>query len=141
MIIKQFDAGSKYFFYNYPGFSSKDIDVICITNDKNVPYWRLIRYPGVDHFYIWNTTKEQHIEQSLKRGSYFLGQFLIPEFNEYIGFTIEDLPRLEPLLRLLDEKHQYEAIIYNSYLENGEFKLTQQQRDQAYLSYKKSRVV
>ena len=141
MIIKQFDAGSKYFFCSYPGFSPKDIDVICITNDKNVPYWRLIRYPGVDHFYLWNTTKEQHIEQSLKRGSYFLGQFLIPEFNEYIGFTIEDLPRLAPLVPQLDDKHYYEKIIYDSYLENGVFVLTQEQRNLAYSEYKKARTM
>lgn len=139
MIIKQFDAGSAYFFYTYPDFKSKDIDIICITDDQNVPYWRLIRSPGIDRFYLLNVTKEKHIQASLRRSGYFLGQFLIPEFNEYIGFTIEDLPRLEPLLGLLDEKHQYEAIIYNSYLENGEFKLTQEQREQAYLSYKKSR--
>jgi hypothetical protein len=53
-----------------------------------------------------------------------IGKFLIPEFNELINFTIDDLPRLEPLLNRLDDKHKYEKIIYDSYIENNAFVLT-----------------
>jgi hypothetical protein len=68
-----------------------------------------------------------------------LGKFLIPEFNEKIGFTIEDLPRMKPLIEKLDDKHKYEELIFNSYIKNNAFTLTSRQREQAYKSYKESR--
>jgi hypothetical protein len=39
--------------------------------------------------------------------------------------TIADLKQLQPLIDALDQKHQYEAIIYNSYLKNKAFVLTE----------------
>ena len=78
---------------------------------------------------------------------YFLGKpngmcicfFLTPEVAKEINLTIEDLPRLAPILKKLDSKHKYLEIIYNAYLENGSFTLTQEQRDEAYKSYRLSR--
>ena len=66
-------------------------------------------------------------------------KFLTPEFNEAIGFTIKDLPKVKPLIDKLDEKHLYAKIIYEAYLENGSFTLTQEQRDKAYEEYKRLR--
>ena len=68
-----------------------------------------------------------------------VGKFLIPEFCEEIGMTIEDLPKLRPLIEKLDDGHKYEEIIFNSYIENGAFILTDEQRLKAYNSYKESR--
>jgi hypothetical protein len=68
-----------------------------------------------------------------------VGKFLVPEFCEEIGFTVEQLPLLKPLIDRLDSKHLYEQVIYNAYLENGDFTLTQEQRDNAYKSYKMTR--
>jgi hypothetical protein len=68
-----------------------------------------------------------------------VGKFLVPEFCAAIGFTIEDLPQLKPLIDILDNKHKYEEIIFNSYLKNGSFTLTDEQRERAYKSYKNSR--
>jgi len=70
-----------------------------------------------------------------------IGKFLIPEVCAFIGFTIEDLPKLKVLVDRLDTKHKYEEIIYNSYLENNSFTLTEEQRNLAYKSYKESRSV
>jgi hypothetical protein len=39
----------------------------------------------------------------------------------------------------LDIKHLYEKVIYNSYIENKSFVLTDEQRDKAYLLYKQGR--
>jgi hypothetical protein len=39
----------------------------------------------------------------------------------------------------LNDKHKYEEIIYNSYIKNSSFTLTDTQRDRAYKSYKESR--
>ena len=66
-------------------------------------------------------------------------RFLIPPFNKAIDFTIEDLPRLKPLRDKLDDKHLYEKIIYESYLENNSFTLTEDQRLKAYKKYKETR--
>ena len=70
-----------------------------------------------------------------------VGKYLIPEFCNQIGFTVEDLPKVKSLLTKLDDKHKYEEIIYNSYITNGSFTLTQEQRDEAYKLYKESRGV
>jgi hypothetical protein len=39
----------------------------------------------------------------------------------------------------MDEKHSYEKIIYNAYLENGAFFITKKQLNEAYEEYKKYR--
>jgi hypothetical protein len=68
-----------------------------------------------------------------------VGKFLIPEFCEYIGFTIDELPSLKEYFDKMDDKHKYEQIIFESYLQNHSFTLTQEQRDKAYQEYKKYR--
>ena len=68
-----------------------------------------------------------------------IGKFLVPEFCNEIGFSIEDLRELVPLIEKLDKKHKYEEIIFNAYLENGAFILTDEQRAAAYKSYRESR--
>lgn len=69
----------------------------------------------------------------------FLGKFLVPEFCKEIQFSIEDLKQLDNLIILLDDKHQYEKMIYDCYLENNDFILTKEQKDKIYNEYKKSR--
>jgi hypothetical protein len=49
------------------------------------------------------------------------------------------LLKLKPLIDTLDEAHLYEQVIYESYLINGDFYLTQEQRDLAYTKYKEAR--
>ena len=41
-----------------------------------------------------------------------IGKFLVPEFCEIIGMTINDLPYLYPLIEVLDDRHKYEEIIF-----------------------------
>lgn len=65
-----------------------------------------------------------------------LGKFLVPTFIEAIGFTIDDLKKLQPLLDNLDDKHKYEKVIYNTYIQNNDFTLTDEQLQKAYLKYK-----
>ena len=69
----------------------------------------------------------------------FIGKFLVPDFAKEIGLTIEDLKELEFLTNNLDERHLYEKIIYDSYIENGDFVLTDEQRLKAYNEYKRLR--
>ena len=132
--------GSRYFFQDYEGYTSHDIDKIEIVDNNEFKNVRIIRGQGKDYFYFQKRSKEQWILDTLAAElPMAVGKFLIPEFNAQIGFTIEDLPRLKPQFDKLDEKHWYERIIYNAYLENGGFFLTQEQRDRAYESYKKTR--
>ena len=68
-----------------------------------------------------------------------MGKFLVPEIAECIGFTLDHLRKLSPVVERLDEKHAYERIIYEAYLTNNGFFLTKDQRDLAYESYRASR--
>ena len=132
--------GSRYFFQDYPDYTSHDIDKIEIVNNNEFKNVRIIRGQGKDYFFFQERSKEQWILDTLAAElPMAVGKFLIPEFVREIGFTIKDLPRLKPQFDKLDEKHWYERIIYNAYLENGDFVLTQEQRDQAYAEYKRSR--
>lgn len=135
--------GSKYFFSCYDDFKSKDVDEIQIVETDEFKQVRQISGGGKCLFQMKrHSSKEDYIEWALKSQiGMVVGKFLVPEFCKEIGFTIDDLSRLAPLIERLDDKHQYEAIIYDSYLQNGEFSLTPTQRDAAYKSYKESRGV
>ena len=132
--------GSNYFFHQYSDFKSTDIDKIELVDTNEFKEKRIIRGQGKDYFYLKRKPKEQLIQDALKSNlPMVVGKFLIPEFNKQISFTIEDLPRLQPLIDKLDEKHKYEEIIYNAYIENKSFTLTEEQRDAAYRRYKEAR--
>jgi hypothetical protein len=45
------------------------------------------------------------------------------------------LERLRPLAEKLDDKHLYEKVIYDAYIENGCWGLTDEQRAEAYRIY------
>lgn len=132
--------GSSYFFKEYPNFYPNDIDYVELIDDGSVKGLMIIRGHGEDIFRYCKKDKEDMIKDALKSDlGMVLGKFLIPEFCEEIGFTIEDLLKLEPLLDKLDDKHKYEQIIYSAYLKNQSFTLTQKQRNAAFESYKNSR--
>lgn len=133
--------GSTYFFSCYEDFEGKDIDEIQIIETNEFEQVKQITGRGKCLFQMKrHNSKEEYIEWALKSNiGMVIGKFLVPEFCEAIGFTIDDLPRLEPLIAKLDDKHKYEEIIYNSYLQNDSFTLTDEQRDRAYKSYKESR--
>lgn len=132
--------GSNYFFHQYSDFKSTDIDKIELVDTNEFKEKRVIRGQGKDYFYLKRKPKEQLIQDALKSNlPMVVGKFLIPEFNKQINFTIEDLPKIKPLIDNLDEKHKYEEIIYNAYIENKSFTLTEEQRDAAYRRYKEAR--
>lgn len=139
--MNKYLMGSKYFFSCYDDFTSKDIDEIQIIETNEFSQVRQITGQGKCLFQLRkHPSKEGYINWALQSQiGMVIGKFLIPEFNEAIGFKIEDLPRLEVLIGRLDDKHKYEEIIYNSYLKNGSFTLTDEQRERAYKSYKQSR--
>ncbi len=133
--------GSTYFFQCYSDFKSKDIDMIEIVDDPNVKNVAILRGQGLDYYYFKRRSKEQWIKDALNsKLALFICKFLIPEFNNLIGFTIEDLPLLYPQIEKLDEKHSYVKIIFDSYIKNKSFTLTDEQRLEAYKEYKRTRI-
>jgi hypothetical protein len=133
--------GSGYFFSCYDDFISKDIDELEIIDTDEFNWLRQITGCGRDLFQIrLQKCVDDYIEYALRQNCPMaVGKFLIPEFCKAIGFTIKDLPKLSSLIDQLDQKHKYEEIIFNSYLKNGSFYLSDTQRDLAYKSYQESR--
>ena len=134
-------VGSSVFFNEIEGFQSKDRDYVILV-EKPVGY-DFVRQTTSSKACIFEWRKmspERFVEYSLHRGPAMqIGKFLVPEFVQEIGFTIEHLKALKPLAEKLDERHKYEKVIYDSYIENGSFELTEEQRSKAYEQYKLAR--
>ena len=137
----KFLIGSRYFFSCFEDFDSKDIDELEIIETDKFKYMRQLSGLGKCLFQLKKySSKEEYISYALTQSlGMVVGKFLVPEFCEAIGFTIEDLPRMQPLIDKLDDKHKYEKIIFDSYIKNGSFTLTTEQREEAYKNYKESR--
>lgn len=85
-------------------------------------------------------TKDEFIDIDLKvNDALKIGKYLVPEFIEYIGLTINDLHKLKPLVNKLDIKHIYEKSIYDYYIQNNNFTLTNEQLETVYNIYKNNK--
>ena len=143
--MKKITIGSNTFFKDYVGYTSHDVDYVVFEENpkqyKNFMHINL-KCKGSDTFYYRDMPKEEFIEYELKHCSKVpmaVGKFLIPELCEYKNITIEDLKRFQFAFDKIDEKHSYEKIIFESYIENNSFTLTKEQRDKAYNEYKQKR--
>lgn len=137
----KFQIGSRVFFEKYPDFESKDNDILYIMTGWDVKAAVLnFHKDGKDCFFIKDAPKEILIKETLKSKTFMrAGKFLVPQFAKYIRMTIDDLKQLAPMFDKIDNKHSYEKVIYNYYIENGDFILTDEQRQIAYEEYKKSK--
>ena len=137
----RFLVGSQYFFKDIEGFNSKDIDYLIIeTNPRD--YKEKYQISGnCQCLFKWKKmSKDDFINNVLEtKLPMEVGKFLVREVAFVIGLKINDLKKLRPVIERLDEKHKYLEVIYNSYLENGSFYLTDEQRELAYEEYKKAR--
>lgn len=139
--MSKFLIGSQYFFSCYDDFESKDTDELeIIETDK---FQHMHQLTGKDKclFQLKRySLPEEYLKWDLQSPiGMVIGKYLVPEFCKEINLTINDLARLSPLIDRLDDKHRYEKIIFDSYLSNNSFTLTDSQRDEAYKSYKESR--
>ena len=139
--IKEFRIGSAVFFECYDDYTSKDIDLLNLTDRALFGNHMMnMKLKERDIFFMPLENKDIMIYKTLTSGVPMrVGKFLVKEFADYIGLTIEDLKRLEPLFNQLDDKHKYEKIIYDAYVENNSFTLTEEQRKNAYNEYKRER--
>lgn len=140
--IKTFKIGSQVFFEGMPDYTPKDIDELCIMD--SFPFKGNVLHAnglhGKDVFFYRNLDKEGFITDTIYSDtSMKIGKMLVPEFAEWIGLTIDDLKKLSDIIDKIDDKHSYEKVIYNAYLTNGSFILTNEQREEAYKEYKKYR--
>lgn len=135
--------GSSYFFDRYDDYKLKDNDELHIVDEfifPNRTCMNMKLFDGNDIFIFKNADKQEYINDVYESGvNMKVGKFLIPEFNKYINFTIDDLKSLQPIFDDMDKKHTYERVIFESYLKNGDFFLTDEQRREAYKEYKRSR--
>lgn len=135
--------GSAPFFEKYPDYVLHDTDYMLFVNevgDKVLKIYITEDGERIDYFYYKKgITKKELIAHELedcKKKPCHAGKFLIPEVVEYFDITLKDLKLFDSAFNNLDEKHTYEKIIYDAYLSNNDFVLTDEQRDEAYNEYK-----
>lgn len=136
---QRFRVGSSYFF----GDLGTDIDEVEFEDNPKL-YKNVLQFRKTDKkrcLFKWRKmSADEFVEYTLNsKLPMEIGKFLVPEVAQYLGFTIEHLKRLEPVVKRLDPKHQYEKTIYDAYIQNNGYWLTAEQRQQAYMEYKASR--
>lgn len=136
--IKTIIVGSCAFFNKFKDFNSKDTDILHILD---YPIFgetiQVMRKNNKDEFLMYNFGKNKLIE--LINDPLQVGKFLVPEFAKYIDLTIEDIKKLEQWLNKLDDKHSYEKLIYEYYIKNNDFFLSEEQLKKVYIKYKEYR--
>lgn len=140
--MKRIITGSRAFFSGMEGFKPKDCDVIVIVNNKEVPFkWmRQTSNGSVDVFEIVRHPKAKLISHAVDKAQPMaIARFLTPAFAKEIGLHPSDLPALRPMRENLDTKHEYLGVIYDAYVSNSSFELTDDQRQAAFDVYLKCR--
>ena len=140
----RFKVGSSYFFENYLDFIPSDLDEVEFEDNPKL-YKYFMQFRKMDKsrcIFKWKKmSADDFVKYTLNtRTPMEIGKFLVPEVANYLGFTIEHLNQLKPIIDQLDDKHKYEQIIYNSYMENNDFFLTPEQKHTAYMIYKQERI-
>lgn len=134
-------VGSNVFFKDIKGFNSKDTDILeLVDNPTEFKYLRQFRFKDKCVFQWRNMPVNEFIDAELLMNvPMSVCKFLCPEFIKLKGLTIEQLKRLQPLVDKMDEKHMYLKTIYDSYIVNNDFILTDEQLNEAYKIYLKYR--
>lgn len=135
-------VGSRYFFTGIEGFTPHDYDFVKIVDKIKVPGKKYL-HTHVDGVCINNIQKmepKEYIKYAKINSPFLVCAILIPSICEEIGFNFfRDHKEIVPLLKRLSNRYSYYVVIYNSYLKNGKMKLTNKQRQEAYLQYLKYR--
>ena len=134
-------TGSSYFFSGYSGFVPRDFDYIEIVDNPDILDVELIfdENKNVVHQYRRRPKLDIILDVIKVKGNTHVCSFLIPEFAKELGITIEDLPLIEKTIDEFPPKYRYYKIIYNSYIKNNSFTLTDEQRLAAYNCYNEYR--
>ena len=139
---RRFRVGSTAFFSQYSDFVPGDVDEVEFEEEPKL-YKNVMQFRKMDKtrcLFKWRKmSADEFVEYALRsKLPMEIGKFLVPDVAGYLGFTMDHLRKLKPIVDNLDERHTYEKVIYDSYLLNGGFFLTQEQRNDAYREYKKT---
>ena len=141
----EYIVGSNAFFKGMDGFVPQDNDRLILVDDASecgIPFstHSEMRLKGNCYFFYRRLPKDEMIDNCIKsKDPIVVGKFFVPSVARDLGLTIDDLKRLEDTVTSLDKAHKYEEVIFRSYLENGDFVLTDKQREEAFRIYNNSR--
>lgn len=145
-VVKKIRVGSSVFFGDMPGYEAHDVDYVCLLDRPLVPGRQVMnmkrRTAGVlcDYFLMVDTAKEEMLRRTLEADEPLrAGKFLAPELATHLGMAVDDLRLLDTLFTRMDEKHRYEYVIYQAYLANGSWQLSESQRAEAWKAYREGR--
>lgn len=137
---KEFIVGSRAFFSDMPMFHSDNTDIVVFTDTPDgFSHYIHSAISGRDTTTWVIKPKDDFIEYAMRdlaNGLEF-GKFLVPDVVEYLGITMGDLVKLHGHFE--NKIEAYQELIYNAYITNGAFTLTDEQRDAAYKAYKEAR--
>lgn len=138
---KRFLIGSRAFFSGLDGFKPKDYDYLSFVEKGNGFTNYCQHTDGKCCRFIWVAkSKDEMLSAALQRGPAMqVGKFLVPDVAAALDLTIQDLELLRPLIDKLEPLHEYEKVIYEAYISNGSFTLTDEQRAAAFEVYKAAR--
>ena len=135
--------GSSVFFNEYNDFIPHDIDYVLFEEHPQLyKTFAHIKTKTEDVFAYKQMSKDEFLQYELehcKKAKMAVGKLLVPELVKYMNITIDDLKKFKFAIDEIQEKHSYEKIIYDAFIKNNDFILTQEQRDKAYQEYKKYR--
>lgn len=136
--MDRFIVGSNAFFSSFPDFVAHDQDVLILEDDpRDYSVSSQMRIKGNCYFRWRRMTADEFLKYHKQATlGLLLGKFLVPSFVKEIGVTIEQLKELRHLRDSLDEKHRYEKYIYDCYIENDDFVLSDEQLKKAYKIYR-----
>lgn len=138
----RFLVGSNYFFSKYNDYILHDTDYVeLLDNDVGNFYYEKRLYDKELHADIFQIkrfkTKEEQIEECILYDKPIAASaYLIPEIVNELNIEISDLKKLEIPIRRCFHKHHYIQVIYDFYIQNNSFTLTDEQRLIAYEDYK-----
>ena len=140
---KQIIIGSRAFFEGMPEFTPKDTDtLVWVSDPKGFTHYRQTAISG-QHIIEWRAMpKSELLAYSMrdKANGLEFGKFIVTDFAELIGLTIDDLKRLRDYyVKKIDDKYQYQLAICDAYIANNAFTLTDEQREKAYAIYTQAR--
>ena len=135
------EVGSRAFFGGIADFASKDHDyVVLVDQPQGFNYRRECSLRGVDTFEYKRMSAADLVAKTLEYADALaVGKFLVKGFADAIGLTTDQLQQLQPLVEKLDEKHQYERIIFDAIISAGSWDLSDETLQAAYASYTESR--
>ena len=140
---RRFKVGSRAFFEGMPGFEPNDLDEVEFE-DEPVLYRDKMQFrkkDGTRCLFKWRRmSADEFVEHALRSDLPMeAGKFLVPEVAEYLGITMDHLKKLGPVFERMDDRHAYERSIFEAYVKNNAFELTEYQKAYSYGLYIKTR--